>query len=346
MVVYDENMTLNGKEKIWFLINRLIGGHEITPKGRPIGLHLADDLATNYSPQDLIDLLKKLEDDKVAKLVGLPTDQNYHKYQVELLPDFDSYVIGLTRDPGYLEWSGKKPSQHVGHSLNNQIDLTKSKEENADRYLSAANAQELLRMSDERRKEVMDYALTTAQQIELQQSRKVISDALKHWDSVAKIDVVASNLVPSLITPPNYEAEQSATLRRIERNLQAKPVTVQNNQREYHEISYTGSRQIIFDDFIELGHPGFDGENDRVFTFLYQHPDEKFTIQQVREATRLNLQKSFHKIVENLGFRGDLIKMFFDISATDIRFRKRITTEECRAMGAHPIRLNRRARKN
>src|SRR5258708_4645188 len=105
-------MALSGKEKIWFLVNRLSDEREITSAGQPVALHPANDLNKNYLPMDLISLSSKLEKESNAiKLLNkAPTDQTYGKYLFELLPGFDKYVEGLAADPDYLEWSGKKPT--------------------------------------------------------------------------------------------------------------------------------------------------------------------------------------------------------------------------------------------
>jgi hypothetical protein len=107
-------MSLYGKEKIWFLINRLQDEREVTPAGQPVALHPAQELNNLYLPMDLIQLAEKLEKEKNAlKLTNMPTDQTYGKYQFELLPDFDNYVSELRKDQKYLEYIGEKPEPIV-----------------------------------------------------------------------------------------------------------------------------------------------------------------------------------------------------------------------------------------
>ena len=103
-------MSLQGNEKIWFLVNRLLDEREITSAAQPVGLHPANDLNKHYDPTDLVQLVNKLEKEHNAvKLIAMPTDQTYHKYLFELLPDFDAYVQELRKDPKYLDWIGEKP---------------------------------------------------------------------------------------------------------------------------------------------------------------------------------------------------------------------------------------------
>lgn len=103
-------MSLHGKEKIWFFINRLLDEREVTEDGKPIGLHPANDLNNHYTPMDFIQMIEKIEKEyNAARLIAMPTDQTYNKYLVEILPDFDSYVQELRKDPKYLDWIGEKP---------------------------------------------------------------------------------------------------------------------------------------------------------------------------------------------------------------------------------------------
>lgn len=106
-------MSLWGKEKIYFLINRLLDEREVTEKGKPVALHPMNDLNNHYQKMDFIELTKKLEKEHNAiKLLNkVPTDQTYGKYEIELLPDFDKYVQELRNDPKYLDYIGEKPEQ-------------------------------------------------------------------------------------------------------------------------------------------------------------------------------------------------------------------------------------------
>lgn len=102
-------MSLHGKEKIWFLINRLLDEREVTPNGQPVALHPTNDLNNHYSPMDFIQLTAKIQKDhKAIKLLNsAPTDQMLGKYMIELLPNFDNYVQELRKDPKYLDWIGE-----------------------------------------------------------------------------------------------------------------------------------------------------------------------------------------------------------------------------------------------
>ncbi|GAG02862.1 unnamed protein product, partial [marine sediment metagenome] len=95
-----------------------------------------------------------------------------------------------------------------------------------------------------------------------------------------------------------------------------------------YKITFTKGREILLNDNYPIARPDFDRENEQVFSYLYNHPNEKFTIKQLKGALRINLVKSFHKIVENLGFTRGLKKAFFSVSRDSIEFRNPIKSED------------------
>lgn len=98
-----------------------------------------------------------------------------------------------------------------------------------------------------------------------------------------------------------------------------------------YRITFTKAREILLNDSYQIATPDFDRENEQVFSYLYNHPNEKFTTKQIEGESRINLVKSFHKIVENLGFTGALRKAFFNVGKDSIQFKNPITSKELAA---------------
>lgn len=107
-----------------------------------------------------------------------------------------------------------------------------------------------------------------------------------------------------------------------------------------YEITYTRAREILLNEVFQLARPDFNSENDNVFDYLYQHPNETFTVNQIKEHIGGELDKSLHKIIENLGFRGDLRKAFFDVSQDSIRFKNPVTRKDLADLGITRIKLS------
>ncbi len=105
-----------------------------------------------------------------------------------------------------------------------------------------------------------------------------------------------------------------------------------------YEITYTKQRQILMNN-AQIGKPDFNSENDLVFSFLYEHPNESFTKEQIEKAVSVKLNKSLHKIVENLGFEGDTKEVFISVSKNAIQFRNPITKQDLEDMKKPTIKL-------
>lgn len=114
---------MTGKEKLYFLLNRIDDARAIAPSGRPITLHLANDLNNTLTRIELAQLLEKLQlDEKVLKVVKIPNEvlkdeylDPYSEvdegcYYIRILPTFDAYFLKIQQEPEYQELTGKKPA--------------------------------------------------------------------------------------------------------------------------------------------------------------------------------------------------------------------------------------------
>lgn len=340
-------MALHGKEKIWFLVNRILDEREITPTGKPISLHPTQDLHNYYEMQDIVNLLGKLEkEENAVKLHSLPTDQTYLKYQIKLLPDFDKYVAKLEDGPGYLEWSGRKPKpKKTGYKFGNTVDFSKPKQENEDKYISVGQIEELLKMPEAKRQKIMDTSLNEKHKKDIKEYKTTSAELIKNFQSKIKLPdfklpALGSGLSSvDLVLPPNYEAEQVRLLRQIANQQEATKPAADSGQAV--SITYTKSRQVLLNDIFLLAQPVLNGENDLVFSYIYKHPNQPHTKKQLETALNTRITKPLHKIVENLGFKGDLAKAFFSVAKDSIEFRNPVKAAELTEMGLSIIKLNR-----
>ena len=117
---------MNGKEKIYFLIDAIADARTITPAGQPLIIDPTNDLNRNYRDIELAQLFIKLSnDEKILKVLKAPSrtkeidivedlDPYDHAddgcWHIELLPAFDSYFSKIQQEPEYQEFTGKKPA--------------------------------------------------------------------------------------------------------------------------------------------------------------------------------------------------------------------------------------------
>ncbi len=109
-----------------------------------------------------------------------------------------------------------------------------------------------------------------------------------------------------------------------------------NASQIIYEIKYTMAGEILLNNIL-LSKTNFQGENDKVFTYLFENPNKEISVKDLEQKTGKALTKPLHKIVENLGFKGDYRKVFFKISKEYILFRNPITQQELDKIGISRI---------
>jgi hypothetical protein len=114
--------------------------------------------------------------------------------------------------------------------------------------------------------------------------------------------------------------------------------TVNSSKNDSLKISYSEhSREIILNDLFLISKPDFDSENERVFDYLYKNPNRIIGKGEIIEDIKISLTKDFNKIVENLKFKKDLRKAFFDISQDSIKFYNPVSKERLAGLGIKNI---------
>ncbi len=335
-------MALHGKEKIWYVFNRLVDARDETI-GNIVGLHPMDDLNDHFSHPDFINIIDKLETEKVAKFISLPSDQTYLKYQVKILPGFDDYHKKLWEDPQYRKFSRDKyppkglPKNRLYFNGASEVDLTLSKEENKNRYLTIGKVAEIYRLSVEDQASIYENNLTPEQVKEVQDIEMISSRSLKELSS--SITSSLSQPKIKITNPPNYDAEIAGLFRQMVERKDGKSQIPHDSSIAF-SIFYSNSRDLILNGSIVLSCPTFNGENDLVFSKLFNNPGKTFTKKQLEEEISIKITKDFHKIIENLGFKGDLAKIFFSVSKTSIMFKNPISNDDLAKMGLTLVRLN------
>ena len=89
-------------------------------------------------------------------------------------------------------------------------------------------------------------------------------------------------------------------------------------------VEYSPKRNILLNGYLEIGKPTLGNENDLVFDYLYQHPNQVIQKEEIEKGINQTIKKDLDKIVDNLGFKRGLGKLFFEASKTTILFRNPI----------------------
>ncbi len=128
----------------------------------------------------------------------------------------------------------------------------------------------------------------------------------------------------------DYQAKTKSSIEKLLPMLNEKVISPPEVEIT-HCITFTPAREILLNNSYQIAKPDFDSENDLVFDYLYKHPNEKFTKEQIEAELRIKLAKSPHKIIENLGFTGVLRKAFFSVSKNSIQFRNPVKSKDLAA---------------
>jgi len=131
---------MNGKQKLYFLLNSIDDVREISPSGQPLKIDPMNDLNNSFREIELTRLFTKLEkDEQVLRVLKAPgriktiefvegiipdepiPENDDGCWHIELLPTFDSYFLKIQQEPEYQKFapsripagssisSGKKP---------------------------------------------------------------------------------------------------------------------------------------------------------------------------------------------------------------------------------------------
>lgn len=76
------------------------------------------------------------------------------------------------------------------------------------------------------------------------------------------------------------------------------------------EVEYSSARKILING-IFLSKTRFDSTNDQIFSFVYDHPNKKITRDDIKKS------KALTSVLDDLGFKGPLRKLFFQSSTKD-----------------------------
>lgn len=120
---------MDGKEKLYFLLEAINDARVLAPSGQPLIIDPTNDLNRKYRDIELKQLFTKLEkDEQILKVLQVPSgisrveivedldpyDPPYQQddgcWHIELLPAFDDYFWKIQQEPEYQEFTGKKPT--------------------------------------------------------------------------------------------------------------------------------------------------------------------------------------------------------------------------------------------
>lgn len=137
----------------------------------------------------------------------------------------------------------------------------------------------------------------------------------------------------------NSLTETQKLIKKIEQDIAQEVEQKQRTADIAYQISYSNqTREIILNGFL-LAKPDFGSENEQFFTYIFAHPNQKLNRIGIEKETG-NLKKTLHQIIRDLGFKGELARLFFSVSKTHIQFNNPITKKTLSEAGIPALRFH------
>lgn len=106
-----------------------------------------------------------------------------------------------------------------------------------------------------------------------------------------------------------------------------------------YEVKLTPKREVLLNN-VQLARLAFGKENDIVFEHLYKNANKSIPIEELnKKLGDEGLRKDLHKIIDNIGFRGNLKAAFFNVSKAAILFRNPLRKKDLEELGIKYLRL-------
>lgn len=349
---------MSGKEKIYFLLNRIDDARAITPKGEPVKIHATHDLNNNYRGHELDNIFKKLQDDeqvikvlkvgnRIQSIIDVELDP-YEQiddgyYHLELLPAFDDYFTEIQEEPEYQKFSGRKPS-------------TKSKKIGKPNRKALEKVWNLLQEIEEKRNLGADGEPVIINQTpygneikDYDKLRDERSSILRKLISLGAIENLEEQVEGALYSwkfqlterfDDVYDDYQNQYTEAAKDYKTSHETEQENPENPVYKISYSEqTREIVINGFLFKKLRSFS-ENDAMFAYLYKHSNEDKTDDDIKAAIGYDSIKDLNKFIENIGFKGDYRKVFFKVSKNKIRFNNPITKEYLLEIGVKRLEIS------
>jgi len=117
------------------------------------------------------------------------------------------------------------------------------------------------------------------------------------------------------------------------------------NKKDCHYVSIQESRTITLDDKYKLSKPNLASENDHFFLYVFNNPDKVIKAEEIEANVNATIGKKFGNILNDLGFKGEVRKLFFATSKDAVLFRNFIQKDNLEYFGVNQKELERQISK-
>jgi hypothetical protein len=95
-----------------------------------------------------------------------------------------------------------------------------------------------------------------------------------------------------------------------------------------YKITYSEHTREIKLNNIVLARLQSDSKNVNFFEYVYSHPNEQLSVKDIEKSTAYSIAENIHDILRDLGFKGNIRKVFFPIATkVNVMFSNPITKQ-------------------
>lgn len=100
-------------------------------------------------------------------------------------------------------------------------------------------------------------------------------------------------------------------------------------------------RQVLINNTFTLSTTNFNSENNNFIEYVISNPDKKLTKAEIEKGIgQQKLKKTLHQIISDLGFSGEIRKLFFNVSKTAVYFRNNVSENQLEELSVDKENLN------
>ena len=100
------------------------------------------------------------------------------------------------------------------------------------------------------------------------------------------------------------------------------------------------SRKLILNDCLVIAKTNLNSAPDNFLSYIFKNPNREISLTEIGEKGKVEIKRDFHKILDDLYFRGAVKKLFFDVSKTTITFHNPISKKQMQEAGIELIQLS------
>lgn len=114
--------------------------------------------------------------------------------------------------------------------------------------------------------------------------------------------------------------------------------TIPELQQEYEDskvlywVDFDKNGQISLNGKYKLGKLQYGSNSYEVFSYFFEQSGKQITKKQIEKARKITITRSMANTFDELGFRGELKKLFFKSSKEKALFRKQVTGKDLKQL--------------